>query len=250
MRVLKTRNGILGIQTFSNPWPVYLYAKCHQQIQTKHLIFIHRYLFIYFLHLGTMLSSCRAFYAYLLKFHTPWNRTLCPKIPCWFMSSVFQLMSEHFKQLCAQCSVAYLFPALMLVITVNVICVPIYVCVVPLLGACISPQQPVPHILVPHIWTDSTLLSNSCPPWPVSVCITSRAQSIFKQAMRRPLILFHVVSASMKRQYEQFLTQSELSPPQLNRVRFSQGSQHSGDRSSVVGGSIFGSGPQLGLNNT
>ncbi|XP_056868673.1 partitioning defective 3 homolog isoform X5 [Takifugu flavidus] len=77
-----------------------------------------------------------------------------------------------------------------------------------------------------------------------------QAQSIFKQAMRRPLILFHVVLASMKRQYELFLAQSELSPPQLNRVRFSQGSQHSGDRSSVVGGSIFGSGPQLGLNNT
>uniref|UniRef100_A0A674MIK8 Par-3 family cell polarity regulator n=1 Tax=Takifugu rubripes TaxID=31033 RepID=A0A674MIK8_TAKRU len=77
-----------------------------------------------------------------------------------------------------------------------------------------------------------------------------QAQSIFKQAMRRPLILFHVVLASMKRQYELFLAQSELSPAQLNRVRFSQGSQHSGDRSSVVGGSIFGSGPQLGLNNT
>uniref|UniRef100_H2S2U0 Par-3 family cell polarity regulator n=1 Tax=Takifugu rubripes TaxID=31033 RepID=H2S2U0_TAKRU len=63
-----------------------------------------------------------------------------------------------------------------------------------------------------------------------------QAQSIFKQAMRRPLILFHVVLASMKRQYELFLAQSELSPAQLNRVRFSQGSQHSGDRSSVVGG--------------
>lgn len=61
------------------------------------------------------------------------------------MSSVFQLMSKHFKQLCAQCSVAYLFPALMLVIIVNVIFVPFYVCVVPLMRACIFPQQPVPH---------------------------------------------------------------------------------------------------------
>lgn len=137
MRVLKTRNGILGIQTSSNPWPVYLYAKCHQQIQTKHLIFI--YSFIYFLHLGTMLSSHGAFYAFLLKFHTPCTRTLCPNIPCWFMSSVFQLMSKYFKQLCAHCSVAYLFPGLMLVITVNVICVPFYVCIVPLTRACISP---------------------------------------------------------------------------------------------------------------
>ncbi|CAF98764.1 unnamed protein product [Tetraodon nigroviridis] len=64
-----------------------------------------------------------------------------------------------------------------------------------------------------------------------------QAQSIFKQAMRRPHILFHVVSASLKRQYELFLAQSELSSPQLNRVRFSQGSQRSGDRSrSLAGG--------------
>uniref|UniRef100_A0A674PN21 Par-3 family cell polarity regulator n=1 Tax=Takifugu rubripes TaxID=31033 RepID=A0A674PN21_TAKRU len=69
-----------------------------------------------------------------------------------------------------------------------------------------------------------------------------QAQSIFKQAMRRPLILFHVVLASMKRQYELFLAQSELSPAQLNRVRFSQGSQHSGDRSSV--GPLAGSTPE------
>lgn len=102
---------------------------------------------------------------------------------------------------------------------------------------------------------DSTLLWNffmvgmACPPSPISVCFTSRAQSIFKQAMCGSLILFHVVSASMKRQYELFLAQSELSPPQINRVRFSQGSQHSGDRSSLVGRSIAGSGPQLGFNN-
>lgn len=59
--------------------------------------------------------------------------------------AVFQLMSKHFKQLCAQCSGAYLLSALILVITVNVICVPFYVCVVTLTRACVSPQQPVPH---------------------------------------------------------------------------------------------------------
>lgn len=68
--------------------------------------------------------------------------------------------------------------------------------------------------------------------------------------MRRQHILFHVVSVSLKRQYELFLAQSEISSPQLNRVRFSQGSQRSGDRSSLVGGSLVGSGPQLVFNNT
>ncbi|CAB1340781.1 unnamed protein product [Coregonus sp. 'balchen'] len=39
-----------------------------------------------------------------------------------------------------------------------------------------------------------------------------RAQNMFRQAMRSPVILFHVVPASMKSQYEQ-LSQGELSPP-------------------------------------
>nr|CBN81751.1 Partitioning defective 3 homolog [Dicentrarchus labrax] len=63
-----------------------------------------------------------------------------------------------------------------------------------------------------------------------------QAQNIFKQAMRCPVILFHVVPAAMKRQYELLAAQSELSPPQSNRVRFSQDSQLPGDRSSLVGG--------------
>lgn len=105
-------------------------------------------------------------------------------------------------------------------------------------------------LLWQHIFVKFPSVSMAYPPWPISICITSRAQSIFKQAMRRPLILFHVVSASTKRQYELFLAQRELSPPQPNRVRFSQGSHHSGDRSSLVGGAIVGSGPLLGFNNT
>ncbi|XP_045062710.1 partitioning defective 3 homolog isoform X1 [Coregonus clupeaformis] len=39
-----------------------------------------------------------------------------------------------------------------------------------------------------------------------------QAQNMFRQAMRSPVILFHVVPASMKSQYEQ-LSQGELSPP-------------------------------------
>uniref|UniRef100_A0A673ZSK8 Par-3 family cell polarity regulator n=1 Tax=Salmo trutta TaxID=8032 RepID=A0A673ZSK8_SALTR len=39
-----------------------------------------------------------------------------------------------------------------------------------------------------------------------------QAQNLFRQAMRSPVILFHVVPASMKSQYEQ-LSQEELSPP-------------------------------------
>ncbi|KAM3593420.1 uncharacterized protein V6R79_012640 [Siganus canaliculatus] len=76
-----------------------------------------------------------------------------------------------------------------------------------------------------------------------------QAQNIFRQAMRCPVILFHVVPATMKRQYELFSVQNELSPPQSNRVRFSQDSQQPGDRSSVVGGLISRSGPQPGLNH-
>uniref|UniRef100_A0A4W6G7K5 Par-3 family cell polarity regulator n=1 Tax=Lates calcarifer TaxID=8187 RepID=A0A4W6G7K5_LATCA len=63
-----------------------------------------------------------------------------------------------------------------------------------------------------------------------------QAQNIFRQAMRSPVILFHVVPAAMKRRYELLSAQSELSPPQSNRVYFSQASQQPGDRSSLVGG--------------
>lgn len=81
------------------------------------------------------------------------------------------------------------------------------------------------------------------------LCIASRAQNIFKQAMRGPVILFHVVPAAMKRQYELLSAQSELSPPHSNRVRFGLDSQQSGDRSSLVGGLTPRAGPQPGLNH-
>ncbi|XP_044195701.1 partitioning defective 3 homolog isoform X3 [Thunnus albacares] len=76
-----------------------------------------------------------------------------------------------------------------------------------------------------------------------------QAQNIFRQAMRSPVILFHVVPAAMKRQYELLSVQSELSPPQPHRVRFSQDSQQPGDRSSLVGGLASRSGPLPGLNH-
>ncbi|XP_053714846.1 partitioning defective 3 homolog isoform X3 [Synchiropus splendidus] len=76
-----------------------------------------------------------------------------------------------------------------------------------------------------------------------------QAQNIFRQAMRSPVILFHVVPAAMKRQYELLSLQSELSPPQSNRVRFSQELPLPGDRSSLVGGLTSRSGPQSGLNH-
>ncbi|CAK6952032.1 partitioning defective 3 homolog isoform X2 [Scomber scombrus] len=76
-----------------------------------------------------------------------------------------------------------------------------------------------------------------------------QAQNIFRQAMRSPLILFHVVPAAMKRQYELLSVQSELSPPHPHRVRFSQDSEQSGDRSSLVGGLASRSGPLPGLNH-
>ncbi|XP_054478470.1 partitioning defective 3 homolog isoform X2 [Anoplopoma fimbria] len=76
-----------------------------------------------------------------------------------------------------------------------------------------------------------------------------QAQSIFKQAMRGTVILFHVVPAAMKRQYELLMAHTELSPPQPNRVRFSQVSLQSGDRSSLVGGLMPRSGPQPVLNH-
>ncbi|XP_047424736.1 partitioning defective 3 homolog isoform X2 [Mugil cephalus] len=74
-----------------------------------------------------------------------------------------------------------------------------------------------------------------------------QAQNIFRQAMRTPLILFHVVPAAMKRHYELLSAQSELSPPQSNRVRFSQDSKQPGDRSSLTGALASRSGPQPGL---
>ncbi|GLD55000.1 partitioning defective 3 homolog, partial [Lates japonicus] len=76
-----------------------------------------------------------------------------------------------------------------------------------------------------------------------------QAQNIFRQAMRSPVILFHVVPAAMKRRYELLSAQSELSPPQSNRVYFSQASQQPGDRSSLVGGPASRPGPQPGLNH-
>ncbi|XP_074477349.1 partitioning defective 3 homolog isoform X2 [Sebastes fasciatus] len=75
-----------------------------------------------------------------------------------------------------------------------------------------------------------------------------QAQNIFKQAMRGTAILFHVVPAAMRRQFELLSLQSELSP-QPNRVRFSQVSLNSGDTSSSVGGPTHRSGPQPGQNH-
>ncbi|XP_077410545.1 partitioning defective 3 homolog isoform X2 [Vanacampus margaritifer] len=63
-----------------------------------------------------------------------------------------------------------------------------------------------------------------------------QAQNIFKQAMASSVILFHVVPAPMKRQYELLAGKSDISSPHSSRVRFSQDSLHSGDRTSVVGG--------------
>lgn len=81
-------------------------------------------------------------------------------------------------------------------------------------------------------------------------CFTFRAQNIFKQAMRSQVILFHVVPAAMKKQYELLSAQKELSsPPQLNRVRFSQESQQPADRSSLTGPLTSRSGQPPGLNH-
>ncbi|XP_040921331.1 partitioning defective 3 homolog isoform X3 [Toxotes jaculatrix] len=74
-----------------------------------------------------------------------------------------------------------------------------------------------------------------------------QAQNIFRHAMRSPVILFHVVPAALKRQYELLSAHSELSPPQPNRVYFSQTPQQPGDRSSLVGGPASRPGPQPGL---
>ncbi|TNN75165.1 Partitioning defective 3 [Liparis tanakae] len=74
-----------------------------------------------------------------------------------------------------------------------------------------------------------------------------QAQNIFKQAMRGKSILFHVVPAAMKRQYELLMAQTELSPAQPNRVRFSQVSLQLGDSASLVGAAMPRSGPQPGV---
>uniref|UniRef100_A0A3P8VWA3 Par-3 family cell polarity regulator n=1 Tax=Cynoglossus semilaevis TaxID=244447 RepID=A0A3P8VWA3_CYNSE len=67
-----------------------------------------------------------------------------------------------------------------------------------------------------------------------------QAQNIFRQAMRSRVILFHVVPAVMKRQYELLTGHSDHSLHQTNRVFFSQ---KPGDRSSLVGGPASRLGP-------
>ncbi|XP_061778408.1 partitioning defective 3 homolog [Nerophis ophidion] len=78
-----------------------------------------------------------------------------------------------------------------------------------------------------------------------------QAQNIFRQAMASTPILFHVVPAAKKKQYELLAGRSDLSSPQSGRVRVSQGSWHSGDRTSLKGGrtsslrdSLAGSSPE------
>ncbi|XP_024910135.1 partitioning defective 3 homolog isoform X2 [Cynoglossus semilaevis] len=73
-----------------------------------------------------------------------------------------------------------------------------------------------------------------------------QAQNIFRQAMRSRVILFHVVPAVMKRQYELLTGHSDHSLHQTNRVFFSQ---KPGDRSSLVGGPASRLGPQPGFNH-
>ena len=58
---------------------------------------------------------------------------------------------------------------------------------------------------------------------------------MFRQAMRTPRILFHVVPAALKAQYEMLSAPASLASPTCNRVRFSQEPQRPpGDRSSVT----------------
>uniref|UniRef100_A0A8C7GLV5 Par-3 family cell polarity regulator n=1 Tax=Oncorhynchus kisutch TaxID=8019 RepID=A0A8C7GLV5_ONCKI len=88
-----------------------------------------------------------------------------------------------------------------------------------------------------------------------------QAQNMFRQAMRSPVILFHVVPASMKSQYEQ-LSQEELSPPCPRGERGNRGSFTSsqasdpqapqpGERGSLLvhGGRFSTSLPHSGSNN-
>uniref|UniRef100_A0A8C7ZQD3 Par-3 family cell polarity regulator n=1 Tax=Oryzias sinensis TaxID=183150 RepID=A0A8C7ZQD3_9TELE len=77
-----------------------------------------------------------------------------------------------------------------------------------------------------------------------------QAQNIFRQAMRCPVIVFHVVPAALKRQYEILTAHKEIASPQSNRVRFSQDPQHPGYRSSLVGGSSARSGSQSSSNHS
>ncbi|XP_034027833.1 partitioning defective 3 homolog isoform X2 [Thalassophryne amazonica] len=76
-----------------------------------------------------------------------------------------------------------------------------------------------------------------------------QAQNMFIKAMRSPSILFHVVPAAMKRQYELLSDHSELSPPHTNRVRFSQDAQQPRDRSSLVAALTSRSGLLPGFNH-
>uniref|UniRef100_A0A6Q2XKY4 PDZ domain-containing protein n=1 Tax=Esox lucius TaxID=8010 RepID=A0A6Q2XKY4_ESOLU len=62
-----------------------------------------------------------------------------------------------------------------------------------------------------------------------------QAQDMFRQAMRSPFILFHVVPASMKSQYEQ-LSQGELSPSSSTGGRGSRGSFSPSHRTSSRSG--------------
>uniref|UniRef100_A0A4W5JXI6 Par-3 family cell polarity regulator n=1 Tax=Hucho hucho TaxID=62062 RepID=A0A4W5JXI6_9TELE len=88
-----------------------------------------------------------------------------------------------------------------------------------------------------------------------------QAQNMFRQAMRSPVILFHVVPASMKSQYEQ-LSQEELSPPCPRGERGNRGSFTSSQASDpqapqpeergslVVHGGLFSTSlPHSGINN-
>lgn len=74
-------------------------------------------------------------------------------------------------------------------------------------------------------WLSSALLSLPRPPPP------NRAQQMFRQALRAPVIVFHVVPAARKPQYE-WLSQSERSPA-CSPGPFST-SSWAGERSSLV----------------
>uniref|UniRef100_A0A6Q2XKZ4 PDZ domain-containing protein n=1 Tax=Esox lucius TaxID=8010 RepID=A0A6Q2XKZ4_ESOLU len=71
-----------------------------------------------------------------------------------------------------------------------------------------------------------------------------QAQDMFRQAMRSPFILFHVVPASMKSQYEQ-LSQGELSPSSSTGGRGSRGSFSPSHASDLQGHRLNHVPPQL-----
>lgn len=52
------------------------------------------------------------------------------------------------------------------------------------------------------------------------MCVYSRAQNMFRQAMRSPVIMFHVVPSSLKGRYEQ-LSHAERNPAPYASGRFS-----------------------------